>query len=112
VDWSFADAVKNPNLYYLFVSDVTVGDNIELHVEKQKKVNAGIPVKLGTRTVELEIDDSSIGKISGNDVVLMFNVRVLRPTYITNSEGGKNASFDILGAPDLSTLRDALRRGA
>jgi hypothetical protein len=111
-DWSFADAVKNPDLYYLFVSDVTVGDSIELHVEKEKKVDVGIPVKLGARTVELEIDDSSIGKISGNDVVLMFNVRVLRPTYIKNDEGGRNASFDVLSGQDLGSLRDALRRGA
>lgn len=110
-DWSFADAVKNPNLYYLFVSDVTVGDSIELHVEKQKNVSAGIPVKLGTRNVKLEIDQSSIGKIRGNDVVLMFNVRVLRPTYVKNDEGGLNASFNLLTDQDLGGLRSALLKG-
>lgn len=110
-DWFFADAAKNPDLLYLFVSDVTIGDSIELQVDNQAKVSAGFPVDIGTKTVQVEIDGKGLGKIKGDDVVLMFNVRVLRATYVKNDEGGQNASFDLVNGADLGKLRKSLRNG-
>ena len=110
-EWSFDEAVKDPDLLYLFVTDVAVGDKVEMKVDNGVSASAGFPVKLARTTVEVKIDSSALRKIDGNDVVLMFNVRVLRAIYVTNAEGGKNASFKLVNDVDLATLQAALRKG-
>lgn len=110
-EWLFEDAVSNPDLFYLFVTDVTMGDSVEMKVDNNVSATAGFPVKLAKSTVDVKIDSSALRKINGNDVVLMFNVRVLRAIYITNADGGKNASFKPVSSVDLATLQQALRKG-
>lgn len=110
-DWFFRDAVGNPDLFYVFVMDVTVGDSVEMKIDNQLSANAGFPVKLGASSVDVKIDSNSLHKVSGNDVVLMFNVRMLRPVYVRNDAGGQNASFELVRDVDVDALRDALRSG-
>lgn len=110
-DWYFQDVLTNPDLLYVFVTDVAIGDSIEVKVDNRSGATAGLPLKLGASKINVEIDRSSLQKLSGDDVVLMFNARFLRPTYVTNEEGGKNASFELVRDVDVSALPAALRNG-
>jgi hypothetical protein len=109
--WFFRDAIENQDLFYVFVMDVTVGDSVEMKVDNEISANAGFPVKVGAASVDVKIDRSALHKLSGNDVVLMFNVRMLRPAYVKNAEGGQNASFELVRDVDVDALREALRNG-
>lgn len=110
-EWFFEDAVSNPDMFYLFVSDVTMGDKVEMKVDNGVNVSTGFPVKLAKSTVNVKIDRSTLSRISGKDGILMFNVRVMRAIYVTNADGGKNASFKPVSDIDLATLQAALRKG-
>jgi len=110
-DWFFRDAIENQDLFYVFVMDVTVGDSVEMKVDNEISASAGFPVKVGAASIDVKIDRSTLHKLSGNDVVLMFNVRMLRPAYVKNAEGGQNASFELVRDVDVDALREALRNG-
>jgi hypothetical protein len=109
-DWSFREAARDPNLYYLVVTDVTIGDSVELTVDNQVMAKAGFPLKIGSSTFNASIAGNGLGKISGNDVLLMFNVRAFRPTFIDNGAGGQNAAFEPKSGLDLRKLKTLLRR--
>lgn len=109
-EWSFREAVENPEMYYLFINDVTVGDSVELKIDSEIQASAGFKVRIGSMTFDVKLTGNGLERIHGEEVVLMFNVRVLRPYFIDNGKGGKNPAFKIANGIDLSSLPFILKR--
>lgn len=108
-EWGFAEAVNDPQQYYVLIRDVTYGDGITLLVDGEAKAGGGFRVPLKGLDVEIELQGRGLQAIKGDNTEVAFAVYVLRP-YWKDSDGGQNPAFRVRRGLDISGLPALFRK--
>lgn len=109
-EWNFREVASDPEQYYLVVRDVTVGDQVELKIANESKAGGDFPIKVGGASINVRIAGSGLGKLKGENAVMMFNFLVYRAVFKPNGEGGQNPSFEVIKDLNLEGLPSLLRK--
>jgi hypothetical protein len=108
-EWGLKAAAQSGNTYFLLIRDVTFGDELELQINREAKAGASFPIKVADATVQVSVHGGGLGRISGNDKVMLFNFYVLRP-YFDTSSGESKVAFEIVRGVDLRGFTKLFRK--
>lgn len=108
-EWGINSAIASGGVYYLLIRDVTFGDELELSVDNSTSASASLPLEIANASFNVKFDRSGLGRIKGDNSVILFNVYVLKPLY-QDRDGNKTAAFEIVHGVDLSKATQLFRK--
>ncbi|MBO9418343.1 hypothetical protein J7481_02465 [Labrenzia sp. R4_2] len=92
----FREIARNPNIYYLLVTDVTYGDKMELEIDENIVTGNSFKVPVFAGDLKVDLVGKSLRKLEGKYAELLFRVDVLQPVWINNKQGGQNPGFKVV----------------
>lgn len=107
LEWNYWEAVKDPNQFYILVTDVTYGDSLSLVVDKKVVNDLTVEVPSVGGKIRFDLVGKDLRELKGDFKELLFRVDVLDPCLKENDDNGFNPSFDVVTgnmSPDVPEL--------